>query len=121
MADGDDVWVDSIEKYSTVIEKRPEPDNEPRWVEVAPGEKVQHMYNDPTNPETGFGGVKKKENVQQYVQRMKKILDDPKVDDVKKNEARRNLVDNDLVNTSHAYHARREMIRQVRVFTHFYR
>ena len=50
------------------------------------------------------------------MQRMKKILDDPEVSDVKKNEARRNLVDNDLVNTSHAYHARREMIRQARVF-----
>ena len=58
MADEDDVWVDSIEKYSSVIEKQPEPDNEPRWVALKPGEQVRHMYNDPTNPQTAFGGIK---------------------------------------------------------------
>ena len=39
MADEEDVWVDSIEKYSEVVPEK-EPDNEPRWVEAKPGTLV---------------------------------------------------------------------------------
>ena len=90
-----DVWVDSIDKYSATIEPA-EPDNNPRWVEALPGEQVPHMYNDPRNEQTAFGGVKKKDNANELVRRMKQVLADPESTEEDKKEARKNLLDNDL-------------------------
>ena len=54
------------------------------------------MYNDPTNDQTAFGGVKKKVNAEQLVRKMKAVLADPESTEKDKQEARKNLLDNDL-------------------------
>ena len=54
------------------------------------------MYNDPTNEQTAFGGVKKRDNVDALVRRMKAILADPEATEEAKKVARKGLIDNDL-------------------------
>jgi len=78
------------------------------------------MYNDPTNEQTAFGGVKKRDNVDALVRRMKAILADPEATEEAKKVARKGLIDNDLCLKHHSYHARRAMIRQVASFREEY-
>ena len=78
MADSEDVWVDSIEKYSEIVQKTP--DDDPRWVEAKPGERVDHLYLDPKLNQGAFGG-QKKESHAKIIEKMKKQLRDASADD----------------------------------------
>ena len=64
MADSEDVWVDSIEKYGEIVEQKP--DDDPRWVEAKPGERVRHLYLDPKLNQGAFGGQKKRKSFKNY-------------------------------------------------------
>ena len=78
MADSEDVWVDSIEKYGEIVEQKP--DDDPRWVEAKPGERVRHLYLDPKLNQGAFGG-QKKESHSKIIEKMKKQLRDASADD----------------------------------------
>jgi len=78
MGDSEDVWVDSIEKYGEVIEQNP--DNDPRWVETKPGERVKHLYLDPRMNQGRLGGIKKN-NQTEIIAKMKEQLKDAKQED----------------------------------------
>ena len=67
---------------------------------------MPHMYNDPCDEQTAFGGVKKRtyESAEAMVKRMKEVLDDPTSTDFDRKEARKRLIDNDLVKKHHRKH-----------------